>query len=119
MKEKDNITEMVDPKLGSDFNKEQVRGAINVALLCTCASPARRPAMSSVVSMLEGRSAVEEVDLEAIVATDDVKISRKKQRALEKSSSSSSRFQVISSSLMMPTSRASDQEPLKLDPDTI
>ncbi|KAI8558017.1 hypothetical protein RHMOL_Rhmol04G0056100 [Rhododendron molle] len=57
--EKGNLMELVDPKLGSDFNKIEVTVMINVALLCTNVSPAVRPAMSSIVSMLEGRTVPE------------------------------------------------------------
>ncbi|KAE9456275.1 hypothetical protein C3L33_11843, partial [Rhododendron williamsianum] len=59
LKQKGNLMELVDPKLGSDFNKIEVTGMINVALMCTNVSPAVRPAMSSVVSMLEGRTVTE------------------------------------------------------------
>ncbi|KAJ6296982.1 hypothetical protein OIU78_022664 [Salix suchowensis] len=57
-----DIMEMVDPRLGSAFNKKEVARMINVALLCTNQSPALRPAMSTVVSMLEGKTDVEELD---------------------------------------------------------
>jgi hypothetical protein len=53
--------EMVDPRLGSAFNKKEVVRMINVALLCTNQSPALRPTMSRVVSMLEGKTGVEEL----------------------------------------------------------
>ena len=53
--------EMVDPRLGSAFNKKEVVRMINVALLCTNQSPALRPTMSTVVSMLEGKTDVEEL----------------------------------------------------------
>ena len=46
--------------LGSDFNKEEAIRMIKVALLCTNPSPALRPTMSAVVSMLEGRTLVHE-----------------------------------------------------------
>ncbi|XAR56437.1 Non-specific serine/threonine protein kinase [Bertholletia excelsa] len=55
LKEKGNLMELVDPRLGSDFDKEEVVVMINVALLCTDDSLAVRPVMSSVVSMLESR----------------------------------------------------------------
>ncbi|KAJ0103592.1 hypothetical protein Patl1_04924 [Pistacia atlantica] len=58
LKEKENLMDLVDPRLGSDFNKKEVMVMINVALLCTDTSSAVRPTMSSVVSMLEGRAAV-------------------------------------------------------------
>uniref|UniRef100_A0A6N2L7F8 non-specific serine/threonine protein kinase n=1 Tax=Salix viminalis TaxID=40686 RepID=A0A6N2L7F8_SALVM len=56
-----DIMEMVDPSLGSAFNKKEVVRMINVALLCTNQSPALRPIMSTVVSMLEGKTDVEEL----------------------------------------------------------
>ncbi|KAI8558034.1 hypothetical protein RHMOL_Rhmol04G0056900 [Rhododendron molle] len=56
LKQKGDLMELVDPTLGSDFNKIEVTVMINVALLCTNVSPIVRPAMSSVVSMLEGRT---------------------------------------------------------------
>ncbi|KAF7145793.1 hypothetical protein RHSIM_Rhsim04G0092300 [Rhododendron simsii] len=59
LKKKGNLMELVDPKLGSDFNKIKVTRMKNVALLCTNESPAVRLAMSSVVSMLEARTVPE------------------------------------------------------------
>ncbi|XP_073262642.1 probable leucine-rich repeat receptor-like serine/threonine-protein kinase At3g14840 [Populus alba] len=56
-----DIMEMVDPILGSEFNKKEVVRMINVALLCTNQSPALRPTMSTVVSMLEGKTDVEQL----------------------------------------------------------
>lgn len=61
LKEEGNIMDLVDERLGEDFEKEEVMVMINVALLCTHVSPMHRPTMSSVVSMLEGNSVVEEV----------------------------------------------------------
>ncbi|OMO86386.1 hypothetical protein CCACVL1_09608, partial [Corchorus capsularis] len=59
--QKGNLMELVDPKLGTEFNKEEAMTIIKVALLCTNSSPALRPTMSQVVSMLEGRTAVHEI----------------------------------------------------------
>ena len=53
--------ELVDPELGSEFSKEEVLRMIKVALLCTNPSPALRPTMTAVVSMLEGQTVVDEV----------------------------------------------------------
>ncbi|OIW11602.1 hypothetical protein TanjilG_15296 [Lupinus angustifolius] len=61
LKEKGDLMDLVDERLGVDFKKEEVMVMINVALLCTHSSPMHRPAMSSVVSMLEGRTDVQEV----------------------------------------------------------
>ncbi|KAF7112681.1 hypothetical protein RHSIM_RhsimUnG0206900 [Rhododendron simsii] len=59
LKAKGNLMELVDPKLGADFNKIEAMVMINVVLLCANTSPAVRPAMSSVVSMLEARTVTE------------------------------------------------------------
>ncbi|XP_039687023.1 probable leucine-rich repeat receptor-like serine/threonine-protein kinase At3g14840 [Medicago truncatula] len=61
LNEEGNIMDLVDERLGEDFKKEEAMIIINVALLCTHVSPMHRPTMSSVVSMLEGKSVVEEV----------------------------------------------------------
>ncbi|XXG90326.1 hypothetical protein AAC387_Pa12g2114 [Persea americana] len=58
---KGNLMELVDLKLGPEFNKEEATRMINVALLCTNSSPTLRPTMSAVVCMLEGQAVIEEV----------------------------------------------------------
>ena len=52
--------ELVDEKLESDYNEEEVMVMINVALLCADVMPSVRPPMSSVVSILEGGAIIEE-----------------------------------------------------------
>jgi hypothetical protein len=49
----------VDPRLGSSYSKEEAMKMLNLALLCTNLSPSLRPAMSSVVRMLEGKIPVQ------------------------------------------------------------
>ncbi|XP_060668904.1 probable LRR receptor-like serine/threonine-protein kinase At1g07650 [Ziziphus jujuba] len=72
LKEKENLMELVDPRLGSDYGQEEeVMVAINVALRCTNLSAANRPSMSSVVSMLEGRVAAQGLIAGSAVSTDD------------------------------------------------
>ncbi|GAB4836659.1 hypothetical protein Ancab_001571 [Ancistrocladus abbreviatus] len=53
--------ELVDERLQSEFNEEEVRRVIGIALLCTQTSLVQRPAMSRVISMLSGDSEVETV----------------------------------------------------------
>ncbi|KAI4333318.1 hypothetical protein L6164_018146 [Bauhinia variegata] len=53
MFENKGVTELVDPRL-SEFNEEEVKRIVGVALLCTQTSPALRPSMSRVVAMLSG-----------------------------------------------------------------
>ncbi|KAK3008789.1 hypothetical protein RJ639_014533 [Escallonia herrerae] len=71
LKEKGDLMELVDPRLGSEYDKEEVMAMINVALLCMNISPAVRPAMSSVVSMLEGKAVVPEFVSEASTVSSD------------------------------------------------
>ncbi|XP_019449222.1 PREDICTED: probable leucine-rich repeat receptor-like serine/threonine-protein kinase At3g14840 isoform X2 [Lupinus angustifolius] len=78
LKEKGNLMELVDKRLGGEFNKEEAMLIIKVSLLCTNFSPTLRPAMSSVVNMLEGRSVVHEVS-DTSEALDDEKFEKMKQ----------------------------------------
>lgn len=55
LKERGELLELVDPRLGANFNKDEAMTMIHVALLCTHVSPAVRPSMSAVVSMLQGK----------------------------------------------------------------
>ena len=64
--------EIVDPKLQSEFNKEEAERMIKAALLCTNASPSIRPAMSEVVSMLEGQTSIPEVTSDPSIYTPNV-----------------------------------------------
>ncbi|XP_026404841.1 probable leucine-rich repeat receptor-like serine/threonine-protein kinase At3g14840 isoform X2 [Papaver somniferum] len=60
LQENGNLMELVDPKLESEFEEEEVLRMINIAFMCTHTSPILRPKMSSVVSMLESRTPVGE-----------------------------------------------------------
>ena len=59
LQEQGNLLELVDPSLGSKYPKEEAQRMLNLALLCTNPSPTLRPSMSSVVSMLEGKTPVQ------------------------------------------------------------
>ncbi|KAK9943666.1 hypothetical protein M0R45_009267 [Rubus argutus] len=72
LKEKGSLLDLIDPRLGSEFNKEEVMITINVALLCCNASAALRPVMSAVVSMLEGRAPVRELVLDPSASSDGI-----------------------------------------------
>ncbi|XP_065850784.1 probable LRR receptor-like serine/threonine-protein kinase At1g07650 [Euphorbia lathyris] len=61
LQERESLLELVDPELGSAYSSEEAIVMLNVALLCTNASPTLRPTMSQVVSMLEGRTAVQDL----------------------------------------------------------
>lgn len=61
LQERGNILELVDPDLGSNYLSEEAMVVLNVALLCTNASPTLRPTMSQVVSMLQGQTLVQDM----------------------------------------------------------
>lgn len=63
--------ELVDPRLGSKFNKEEAMRMIRIALLCANPSPVLRPSMSNVVSMLKGDISVKKLDASAGNYVDD------------------------------------------------
>ncbi|KAD3336834.1 hypothetical protein E3N88_32353 [Mikania micrantha] len=68
-----NYEELFDEKLGSKIDKEEAMIMVKVALLCTNGSPSIRPQMSEIVSMLEGRTCVPDIDPEASGYTDDLR----------------------------------------------
>ncbi|KAJ9560727.1 hypothetical protein OSB04_005887 [Centaurea solstitialis] len=68
LKNEGNLMELVDPRLGTDYDVQEMMVVINLALLCTTISPTDRPAMSAVVSMLEGRIVPQEVAVEQSVS---------------------------------------------------
>ncbi|PQM39354.1 hypothetical protein Pyn_07492 [Prunus yedoensis var. nudiflora] len=77
LKGQGNLLDLVDPRLGSDFNKEEMMLTINVALLCCNVTSTVRPTMSSVVSMLEGRAAVQELVSDPNASTKEIEAMRK------------------------------------------
>lgn len=94
--ERGNLEELIDPSLGPDFNKEEALGMINVALMCTKASPTLRPTMSAVVSMLEGRTPVEDVLSDPSVSIDDMRFKAMKSHLQASQGQSESQTQSLS-----------------------
>ncbi|KAG6670812.1 hypothetical protein I3843_Q035500 [Carya illinoinensis] len=74
LKEKGNLLDLADPRLGSNYRKEDVMRMINVALLCANVSAAVRPTMSSVVSMLEGNAVIPELGPNLSIVDDEMKV---------------------------------------------
>lgn len=68
--------ELVDPKLGTEFNVKEALVMIKVALLCTNPSYILRPSMSAVVGMLERGRGVEEPTVSDSDFSDIVDIER-------------------------------------------
>ncbi|KAK3424559.1 hypothetical protein EUGRSUZ_F01346 [Eucalyptus grandis] len=71
LKERGNLIDLVDQRLSCHFDKEEALVLTKVALMCTNVTPALRPPMSSVVSMLEGKVAVPVLDSEGAVVTEE------------------------------------------------
>ncbi|CAL9214082.1 unnamed protein product [Arabidopsis halleri] len=61
LQERGSLLELVDPTLVSNYSEEEAMLMLNVALMCTNASPTLRPTMSQVVSLLEGKTAMQEL----------------------------------------------------------
>ncbi|XP_058194303.1 probable LRR receptor-like serine/threonine-protein kinase RFK1 isoform X2 [Rhododendron vialii] len=93
----ENFMDLVDPKLGSEVNKEEVERMVKVALLCTNASPSLRPAMSEVVSMLEGRMTIPSIIPEPNSSTEDLRFKAMRDFHEETQKHSSSRSQTQNS----------------------
>ncbi|KAK7405410.1 hypothetical protein VNO78_06686 [Psophocarpus tetragonolobus] len=67
--ENNSVTDIVDPRL-SNFNEEEVKRIVEIALLCTQTSPILRPSMSRVVAMLKGDIEVSTITLRPGYLTD-------------------------------------------------
>ncbi|XP_010272742.1 PREDICTED: probable leucine-rich repeat receptor-like serine/threonine-protein kinase At3g14840 isoform X2 [Nelumbo nucifera] len=75
LQKRESLLELVDPRLGSDFNRQEVERMIKVALLCITASPTLRPSMSQVVSMLEGSMAIQDEISDPSISGEDSRFS--------------------------------------------
>ncbi|KAL0442596.1 UNVERIFIED_CONTAM: putative LRR receptor-like serine/threonine-protein kinase RFK1, partial [Sesamum latifolium] len=58
LQESKKMDELVDERLGSRADIEEIDRVVKVALLCTNATPSVRPTMSEAVQMLEGKMAI-------------------------------------------------------------
>ncbi|KAL3615152.1 hypothetical protein CASFOL_040813 [Castilleja foliolosa] len=61
LQESKNIDELIDERLGSKVDKEEIERTVRVALLCTNVTPSVRPTMSEVVQMLLGKMPIPDV----------------------------------------------------------
>ncbi|XP_058779497.1 probable leucine-rich repeat receptor-like serine/threonine-protein kinase At3g14840 isoform X1 [Vicia villosa] len=120
LKERGDLTELVDRRLGLDFNKKEAMVVINVALLCTNVTSNLRPAMSSVVSFLEGRNAVPEFVSDSSEVMDEKKLEVMRQYYYQKeenniSTTSQSQRILNDGSWTATSSSAVDLYPVHLD----
>ncbi|KAL2494654.1 putative LRR receptor-like serine/threonine-protein kinase RFK1 [Forsythia ovata] len=97
LQESKNVDELVDPRLGSQVNKEEVGRMVKVALLCTNITPSIRPTMSEVVQMLEGQMAIPDVIPEGSTYTDDMRFRTMKDFHRQRQNGSSSGSQTPNS----------------------
>ncbi|KAK3000060.1 hypothetical protein RJ639_024475 [Escallonia herrerae] len=72
LQRKGSLMELMDPRLGSNFDKKEATRMIKVALLCANPSPALRPMMSAVVGMLQGHISVQELNMDPSIYGDDL-----------------------------------------------
>jgi len=113
--------ELIDRRLGSDFNKKEVMVMINVALLCTNVTSNLRPSMSSVVSMLEGNTVVPEFVSDSSEVMDEKKLEAMRQYYYQIEDNKISKSQTQSQSLLTDepwtasSSSAADLYPVGLD----
>ncbi|CAK7350348.1 unnamed protein product [Dovyalis caffra] len=101
LQKRGKLMEIVDPKLQSEFIKEEAERMIKVALLCANASPSLRPTMPAVVSMLEGQTSIQEVMSDPSIYGDDLQLQHLKghyQQVGDQSLTSGSTQDLISSS---------------------
>ncbi|PNX77164.1 putative cysteine-rich RLK (receptor-like kinase) protein, partial [Trifolium pratense] len=121
LKERGDLMELVDRRLGSDFNKKEAMAMINVALLCTNATSNLRPSMSSVVSMLELRTVVPEFVSDSSEVMDENKMESMRQHYYQTDENKVSKSQTQSESLSndgpwtATSSSAVDLYPVHLD----
>ena len=100
--------ELVDEMLRSEINIKEAEIMVKVALMCTNASPTLRPAMSEVVSMLEGRMAVPET-VPVLLYSDDLRFRamREHRQHEQRHSSSGSQKQGSNTTQMFGSSSTS------------
>ncbi|KAL5989814.1 hypothetical protein ACLOJK_010708 [Asimina triloba] len=111
------LMELVDSRLGNDFNKDEVMNMLNLALLCINSSPALRPSMSSVVSMLEGRMVVQKVISNPNYYDEDmtIKAMRSKQQSQHSQDQSQTQSMLLDGPWTGSSTSAADLYPINLD----
>ncbi|CAJ2659564.1 unnamed protein product [Trifolium pratense] len=100
LKEKGDLMDLVDRRLGSDFNKKEAMVMIDVAFLCTNVTSNLRPSMSSVVSMLEGTTVVPEFISDSSEVMNEKKLEVMRQYYNQMEENKTSKSQTQSQSLL-------------------
>ncbi|XP_073149838.1 probable LRR receptor-like serine/threonine-protein kinase At1g07650 isoform X2 [Henckelia pumila] len=74
LQKRGKLMELVDPRLLPDLDVEEAEKMIRIALLCTSPSPALRPTMSEVVSMLQGYISIQEFNMDPSIYSSELKL---------------------------------------------
>ncbi|KAL6538693.1 hypothetical protein OROGR_012681 [Orobanche gracilis] len=90
LQESKKTDDLIDKRLGSQADREEVERTVKVALLCTNASPSVRPPMSEVVQMLEGNMSIPDGEPAETSNSSDVRFKAIKDFHREKRNQSSS-----------------------------
>ncbi|XP_058202461.1 probable LRR receptor-like serine/threonine-protein kinase At1g07650 isoform X31 [Rhododendron vialii] len=106
------LMDLVDPKLGSDFNKEEAMRMTRVALVCTNPSPALRPTMSAVVSMLEGKLGIEELVTDPRIYGDDFRFIALRDKYDELQHQTSTKAETLTDDMVTGSSSSTKAETL-------
>ncbi|KFK44805.1 hypothetical protein AALP_AA1G305100 [Arabis alpina] len=80
LQQKGDIMEIVDATLEGEFNSKEAARMMNVALVCTNASPSLRPTMSEAVLMLEGEIEITQVMSDPSMYGHDLSFSKLMER---------------------------------------
>lgn len=113
--------ELVDRRLGSNLNENEVMMMIKVALLCTNTTSNLRPTMSSVLSILEGRTMIPEFISDPSEIMDEMKLEAMRQYYFQIEENERNETQTESHSLsidgswMASSSSAADLYPVHVD----
>ncbi|KAF3590004.1 hypothetical protein F2Q69_00031601 [Brassica cretica] len=105
LREQNKLMEVVDPRLGTDYNREESMTMMQIGILCTSQVSSERPSMSTVVSILEGSSTVRAMKKHYAM------INEEEMNMLDQTISTDGPFTSSSTS----TANASDLYPLKPD----
>ncbi|CAI9279064.1 unnamed protein product [Lactuca saligna] len=68
-----SLIDLVDPRLGSEFNKKEAVGMLKITLLCTNQSRGLRPTMYEVVTMLEGHTKIKDPNVDVIMYEEELR----------------------------------------------
>ncbi|KAL3643560.1 hypothetical protein CASFOL_014375 [Castilleja foliolosa] len=111
IQKKGSLMELVDPRLGSNFDKNEAEKMIRIALLCTSPSPALRPTMSEVVSMLEGHISIQEFNTNPSIYNSELKLQALREKYDEFYIDSSETQSFVNASLDKDNSSSSKSGP--------